>query len=64
MSNTRAHKHTVAPKKVERRRQYRQAKARADRQLEADRSTRKRGADRTPEPDDYCGADMQPRYAP
>ena len=36
MSQTRTHKHTIAPRKVANGRQYRQAKVRAQRQLDAE----------------------------
>lgn len=52
MSNTRTHKHTVAPGKVENRRQYRQAKVRAQRQLDADLRGRYAGRNVNPVRDD------------
>jgi hypothetical protein len=48
MSHTRTHKHTPAPQKVENGRQYRQAKVRAQRQLDAELRERYAGRDAVP----------------
>lgn len=52
MSDTRTHKHTSAPRKVERQRQYRQAKVRAQRQLDAELRERYAARDVAPVRDD------------
>ena len=58
MSQTRTHKHTIAPRKVENRRQYRQAKVRAQRQLDAELRERYAGRDAVPVREDEA------RYRP
>ena len=58
MSHSRTHQHTPAPQKVENGRQYRQAKVRAQRQLDAELRERYAGRDAVPVREDEA------RYRP